>query len=321
MVPWGVDETLHLVRAVKAQRQTGASQISYVKIWTDNPKHYHTSRNKDQLGNKWRSLEEKNKGHGDTDDCLDRIENDLIRGHKARIHSVISLFHKLKPKMGEVGQFLDDNRIKITPTSIAYRRTFTLWTRTDISNEVFAVNVVHTSMYQDKQGAQVVEPSFCRNDEGAATKNMKVACHVKLVVSEVSKLMVSEELFLCTGTHHSNLAKGVFHTKVDKLIMLSSFSGAADRRIHVIEQGAAEKLQAKAKAEKKSIEHVQFKTLELFQNVFDCTNSESATCRAYNQSPAAMKTKLTQWENYIAEVVQVPKKKKNTVTNYYKTSV
>ena len=69
------------MRAVKAQRQTGASQISYVKILTDNPKHYHTSRNKDQLGNKWRSLEEKYKGHWDTDDCLDRIEIDLIRGN------------------------------------------------------------------------------------------------------------------------------------------------------------------------------------------------------------------------------------------------
>ena len=138
---------------------------------------------------------------------------------------VMSLFQNLKTKMVEVGYFLEENKINITSTSVSYRRKFTLRSQKWYL-EQWSICFERCS-YHDVQRQKWCTSCWWNillKWSRDSKEDMKSACHVKLVISDDMTIYVSAELFLLTGTHTSNLSKGFFHTKCEKLIMLNSFS-------------------------------------------------------------------------------------------------
>ena len=81
---WSVDETLHLVRAIKDQgNQSLCVSFSgqFLKILTENPEHYHVSRTARKLGEKWKSLKKQYEDEGYT---VDSLCNHIIADYSGR---------------------------------------------------------------------------------------------------------------------------------------------------------------------------------------------------------------------------------------------
>ena len=213
--------------------------------------------------------------------------------------------------MKEVGTFIDECALKITSGGIFYKRTSSTAVMkqkpNSTKNKVVAVNVINTSMYNDRC---CIAPNFCSDD-------CNTACHVKLVICNERIMYISKELFLIAGT---NKTSRMIYETCNNLVMLHPLSGDVDYKFHAIEQGANNVLKTMAKNSKKEIQHIAFETLPLFQELYKCSSKKTDTCAAFNNSTQAMKTKLSQWENYLTEVVQLPKKKTNTINNYYPKS-
>ena len=83
---WSVNETLHLVRAIKEQANQSNLYENFhgqfLKILTDNPEHYHNSRTAGKLGEKWKRLKKQYEDKGYT---VDSLCNHIIADYSGRI--------------------------------------------------------------------------------------------------------------------------------------------------------------------------------------------------------------------------------------------
>ena len=133
---------------------------------------------------------------------------------KIRFKKIDEIIFKAENKRyKEVGTFVHECTLKITSGGIFYSPSTAVMKRNSNSTnfKVVAVNVINTSMYNDRC---CIATNFCSDD-------CNIACHVKLVIcNEIKTPYVSKEMFLIAGTNTTNHKSGMIYQTCNNLVML-----------------------------------------------------------------------------------------------------